>query len=143
MSNRLADSLERMLDLKPLDGEVLSPTVPGPVAPTPNNAESDFDLARTNLLDLITKGKELFERAVEIAESAESARSLEVATTLMASLAQLNQQLLELRVKKQRSVSAATSPTDNGAGSTTINNTVFVGSTSELQALLRKAKAPD
>jgi hypothetical protein len=96
-------------------------------------AKHDFELARQNYHELIIKGQDALDEMIEVARASEHPRAFEVLSTLMKSVADVNGDLLALHRKKKDY-----NKTDQKAlpaGVTT--NNLFVGSTTELQKMLK------
>tara|TARA_B100001939_G_scaffold281085_2_gene249895 strand:- start:1251 stop:1628 length:378 start_codon:yes stop_codon:yes gene_type:complete len=96
-------------------------------------AKNDFELARQNYHELIIKGQDALDEMIEVARASEHPRAFEVLSTLMKSVADVNGDLLALHRKKKDY-----NKTDQKAlpaGVTT--NNLFVGSTTELQKMLK------
>lgn len=94
--------------------------------------DADFEFARGNLITIIGKGQEALSGIVDLAGMSQHPRSYEVVATLVKAMADANKDLLELQ-KRKRDLTGV-SP----AGPTTVNNNLFVGSTTELQQLIKK-----
>jgi hypothetical protein len=102
---------------------------------TSESFDRDFDFIRKNLKDISTKGTKALGRMISVAQESQHPRAYEVVATLMKTIADVNKDLLDSHIKKQDK-----SPVSPNSGNTTNvqNNTVFVGSTSELSKLLGK-----
>lgn len=96
-------------------------------------AKNDFELARQNYHELIIKGQDALDEMIEVARASEHPRAFEVLSTLLKSIADVNGDLLALHRKKKdyNKTDQKTLP----AGVTT--NNLFVGSTTELQKMLK------
>lgn len=90
---------------------------------------TDFEFARGNLINTIMKGSEALDGILDVANISQHPRGYEVVATLINSLTAANKDLLELS-KRKKELEAEKSPT-------TINNNLFVGSTAELQKLIK------
>ena len=119
------DPISKALDLQPItkiekvDGR--------------ENVGADYDYARGNLISIIEKGQEALSGILDVAGMSQHPRSYEVVATLINSLTSANKDLLELSKKKKE--------IDGDSGNpTTVNNNLFVGSTAELQKLLKQQK---
>lgn len=101
--------------------------------------ESDFDVdysaVRTNLKDLIAKGSAAIDGILHVASEGDSPRAYEVVGQLIKSVADANKDLIELH-KKIKEITD-TSITNNNQTQTKIDNAIFVGSTADLQKMLR------
>ena len=102
-----------------------------------DSATTDFEMARLNLHTIINNGMSSLDNLSQIADQSQSARVYEVYSTLIKTLVDANKDLLELQ-KKIRDISSADAPI--GSEAKTINNNLFVGSTSELQRVIENLK---
>ena len=94
-----------------------------------DTASEDFDAARVNIHKVIMDGQSAIDTLTQIAESSQHPRAYEVLATLMNTMLHANKDLMTLQEKKSNITGIERSPS---AGKT-INNNLFVGSTSELQ----------
>lgn len=100
-----------------------------------NDIQSDYEFARQNLYDLIENGSSALEALVNIASVSESPRAFEVVSNLMKTLTDANKDLLEIQTKVKKLKQATNTDTD---GTNVTNNSLFVGSTNELQRLINE-----
>jgi hypothetical protein len=100
---------------------------------TPDDIQKDYEYTRANLYSLIEKGQEAINGILELAGEGGSARAYEVAGQVIKSVADTTDKLMDLQ-KKIRSIEDDAVKTTNNV----TNNAVFVGSTSELQKLLKQ-----
>lgn len=109
------------------DGEVITPSN--------SKVEDDYDLTRGNIQALLKQGHEALASALDIAKASEHPRAFEVVGNLMKQLVDANQQLMDLHKQKQK----LDAPDDKEKGSKQItnNNAIFVGSTTELNKLIK------
>jgi hypothetical protein len=107
-----------------------------------SDKEEDYQKTRTNIYELIEKGKEGLEVALAMVQSTESPRSIEVFSSLLKTLADTNLQLLEIQKKKQdMTISSSQNDLEPNIKNQTINQTaIFAGTTSELAKLLSEMK---
>ena len=100
--------------------------------------EEDFKLSRDNITDLIDQGSRALESLIEVAEQSQHPRAYEVVATLVNTLVNANKDLMEIHKKKQLLEK------NNGQiseyGPKTVNNNMFVGSTADLQKLIKEIK---
>ena len=94
--------------------------------------DSDYEYSRENYYNLIEKGQEAIEGILEIAKEGQHPRAYEVAGQLIASVAGTVDKLQDLqkKLKELKNLPKTASPQ--------IKNALFVGSTKELQQLLKK-----
>lgn len=102
-----------------------------------DSARNDFEAARANLYEVIQTGQVAMDKLTEIASQSQHPRAFEVLAKLMDTMVNTNKELLELQTKI-RQIDAADAPINDQAK--TINNNLFVGSTAELQKVLKEMK---
>jgi len=95
--------------------------------------DKDYEYSRANLYSLIEKGQEAINGIMEVAGEGGSPRAYEVAGQLIKSVADTTDKLIDLQ-KKLKEVEEDSKKTTNNV----TNNAVFVGSTSELQKMLKQ-----
>lgn len=100
---------------------------------TDDDSETDFQYARENLYNLIERGTDGLEELLEIAKQSEHPRAFEVVQQTIGQLTTTNKELLNLHKTKKDM------RTEKG-GPTSVNNNLFVGSTAELQKMLKGKK---
>lgn len=107
-----------------------------PVAPVVEKQEDtiddDYEYARDNLKHFIEKGKEAMDEIIYLAKEVESPRAYEVVGQLIKTLSETNKDLLDLskKVKELKQKEEDKQPSH-------VTNALFVGSTAELQKLLK------
>ena len=135
MSDDKKDPLSDALNMAPLEkSKAVNEII---VAAHSDSAKKDFELARLNLHTIISNGMAALEELGNVADQSQSARVYEVYATMMKTIVDANKDLMELQ-KKIRDIDAADAPV--GAEARTINNNLFVGSTSELQKMIENIK---
>tara|TARA_X000000950_G_scaffold285060_1_gene389716 strand:- start:1535 stop:1966 length:432 start_codon:yes stop_codon:yes gene_type:complete len=97
-----------------------------------DDLEKDYDYARGQLYSLISKGQESINVIMEIAQDSGNARSFEVVGQLLKIVADITDKLIDMQ-KKMRDMDENMSSAKN----ITNNNALFVGSTAELQKLIK------
>jgi hypothetical protein len=110
------------------------PPIPSPPNPVflPSKEKNDYEYARQNMYDIIEKGQSALEDIVDIARQSESPRAFEVVTNLIKTLADANKDLMDL-AKKNKELSKPDASNENK----TVNNNLFVGSSSELLKMIK------
>ena len=105
---------------------------PPPDRLTKSEITRDYEYTRGNLYSIIEKGQEAINGILELAQESEMPRAYEVAGQLIKSVSDATDKLMDLqkKVKDVNKEEEAKSPT-------TVNNALFVGSTAELQKLLK------
>ena len=105
---------------------------------TKNDIEKDYEYTRGNLYSIIEKGQEAINGILELAQDSEMPRAYEVAGQLIKSVSDATDKLMDLQ-KKLKDVEEETKV----KGPNTVNNALFVGSTAELQKLLKNGLPKD
>ena len=98
------------------------------------DVDQDYDYTRSNLKEIITKGSTALDGILELAQESEHPRAYEVVGQIIKNMVEANQQLIELQK------SMKTLKKKENANPRTIKNALFVGSTHELQQLLKGDK---
>jgi len=97
-----------------------------------SDSTTDYEYTRGNLYSLIEKGQEAINGILELAEEGQQPRSYEVVGQLIKSVGDVTDKLIDLQQKmKDLNKEEKNTPT-------TVNNALFVGSTAELQKLLKQ-----
>jgi len=97
-----------------------------------NDIRKDYEYTRGNLYSVIEKGQEAINGILELAQETEQARAYEVAGQLIKSVSDATDKLMDLQ-KKLKDVED-----DKQKGPTNVTNALFVGSTAELQKILKQ-----
>ena len=94
---------------------------------------TDYEYARGSMITVIEKGNEALSDMLSVAQQSQQPRAYEVVATLLKTIADTNKDLLELQ-KKHKDIENMDGPQTPQ----TINNNLFVGSTYELQKLIKQ-----
>lgn len=130
------DPIGKALGLEPM--EKTTNVISNMLAEAHNDsAKQDFETARANIHSMLMNGSEAMEKLAQIADSSQHPRAFEVLAKLMDTMLNANQKLMDLQTKI-REIESADSPINDKAK--TINNNLFVGSTAELQKVLKDMK---
>ena len=107
------------------------PEPPARIMPkTGKDDDIDYNYARENYYNLIERNQDAVEEMLEIAKQSEHPRAFEVVGQLIKSGLDANKELMTLhKTRKELSI-------EKSSG-VNVNNAVFVGSTAELQKLLK------
>ena len=127
------DRIDEILEITSLvPTEEIKPEPPARIIPkTGKDDDIDYNYARENYYNLIERNQDAIEEMLEIAKQSEHPRAFEVVGQLIKSGLDANKELMGLhKTKKELSIEKA-GPTTN------VNNAVFVGSTADLQKLLK------
>jgi len=99
---------------------------------TPKDLENDYEYTRGQLYNLIEKGQEAINGILDVAQNSDHPRAYEVAGNLIKHVADISDKLVDLQ-KKMKDISE-----EKSKGPTNVTNAMFVGSTSELQKMLKQ-----
>ncbi len=102
-----------------------------------SDLQKDYDHIRSSLYDLSEQGDEAIDLMMDLARESEHPRAFEVLGQLIKQKADINDKLMKLH-KSNKEIKQE-DPTLPGV----TNNNVFVGSTTELQKMLRDEKVID
>jgi len=97
----------------------------------PEDSSGDYQYTRTQLYSLIEKGQSAVNGILEVASSTDHPRAYEVAGQLIKNVADITDKLIDLQ-KKMKDLD------EKYRGPTTVNNSLFVGSTAELSKLIKQ-----
>jgi len=130
----LEENMEEMLNIS-VDAEVVEskPSKPVPPKVDKDDRTKDYEYTRGELYSLIDQGQEAVRGALEVAQESGHPRAYEVAVAAMKHVADMTEKLQDLH-KKMKDLDAETK---KGPSSVT-NNAMFVGSTTELQKMLKQ-----
>jgi len=102
-----------------------------------NDIQSDYDLTRDTIRNLMRKGEAALDELLFVAKQSESPRAYEVVAGMMKNISEITKELIELQ-KKMKELGEDNS--NKSSGGVNVQNALFVGSTAELQKLLRQSK---
>lgn len=92
----------------------------------------DYDYSRATYYELIDKGRESLYLMIEVARESEHPRAFEVLSGLIKNISDVNDKLMDLN-KKHKEIIKEDKPDQK----LITNNNVFLGSTTDLQRLLK------
>ena len=129
--NIAEEVLEKKEEKNPLE---IAKEPPKPVVPEDDDVDTDFDTGRGELYKLLEKGNEAIDGILNLAKEGEHPRAYEVAGQLIKSQSEIAQNLLDLqdKLKKIKDI--------KGDVPKNVTNALFVGSTTELQKMIKKNK---
>lgn len=141
--NTFDKNMEKLFDVTPVEQEpkplvpVNSPDTPSPIegADLKQDLGDAYDQTKNNLQDLIEVGKDGLEEILQIAKAGQHPRAFEVFATLLKNVGDLNDKLMDNQ-KKVRDITGA----KKDSGDTKIDKAIFVGSTAELNKLIKGNK---
>ena len=129
--NIAEEVLEKKEEKNPLE---IAKEPPKPVVSENDDVDTDFDTGRGELYKLLEKGNEAIDGILNLAKEGEHPRAYEVAGQLIKTQSEVAQNLLDLRdkLKKIKDIKEL--------GPKNVTNALFVGSTTELQKMIKKNK---
>ena len=113
---------EEILDPKPL--------VPRP-DDTLDHADADYKYSRENFYNLVERGQDAIDGILEVAKEGEHPRAYEVVGQLIKNVAEVTEKLADLQEKMKKLKEVPDNAPKN------VTNALFIGSTKELQNLLK------
>ena len=136
---KLEDKVNEILGIEPDNKPTLesivkidNPPIPRIEDTNKSDIDNDYKYSRDNYYDLIQKGQEAIEGILEIAKEGQHPRAYEVAGQLITNVAQTVDKLQDLQKKLKDLKNLPKTANQN------IKNALFVGSTAELQKMLKK-----
>lgn len=130
---KIDDSLSEVFDVKTMTPTEVIDKDGVVVSHLNNKIEDDYEVTRNNLRVLLQQGQEALQKSLDVAMQSEHPRAFEVVGNLMKQLADINQQLLDLHQQKQK----LDEPSKLEKAKQVTNNAIFVGSTAELNKLIK------
>ena len=122
------DPVEKELGLNKID-------IPVPVISRPSkekeDVDADYEYQRENFYNLIEKGQDAIQGILNVAKESDHPRGYEVAGNLIKQVAEVTEKLGDLQEKMKRLKEVPNSAPKN------VTNALFVGSTAELQKMLK------
>ncbi|MBB45573.1 MAG: terminase [Rhodospirillaceae bacterium] len=126
------DELEKAMNVKT---EIVKETKSVKVKPVKNgedDPQKDYEYSRAQLYNLVEKGQEAINGILDVCQDSQHPRAYEVAGQLIKSVADTTDKLIDL----QKKMVDLEQPTGNGPK--TVNNSVFIGSTADLQKIIKQ-----
>jgi hypothetical protein len=93
----------------------------------------DFNTARENIKELISSGMDAVDGIMKVAIESDSPRAYEVASLLLKTISELNKDLMIVHEKSEN--------IQREKITNITNNSIYVGSTTDLQNLINKSRA--
>jgi|TARA_Y100001973_G_C5048430_1_gene256380 hypothetical protein len=102
-----------------------------------DKVDKDYVTVRKNLYELIEKGKSAVDGILQVADAGDAPRAYEVVSQLLKTVSDMNKDVLHVH-KEMKSIKEDNL---NLTQKNTTNNTIYVGSTSELQDLINPERS--
>ena len=135
MSNKTKDILDEVLDVAESTTELVEKkpdTLTIKRDETLEDVDADYKYQRENFYNLIERGQDAVEGILELAQESEHPRAYEVAGNLIRQVADVTEKLVDLQTKMKKLKEVPNKGPNN------VTNALFVGSTAELQKMLKK-----
>ena len=98
------------------------------------DVQQDYEISRAQLHNLVMKGQEAVDGILDVARASDHPRAYEVAGQLIKNVGDVADKLIDLQ-KKMKELDD-----DGKQGPTNVTNAMFVGSTTDLQKMLKQQK---
>jgi len=105
--------------------------IPNTIDVSEDDIEDDYKYQRDNFYNLVEKGSAAIDGILELAKESEHPRTYEVAGQLIKNVAEVTEKLGDLQEKMRRLKEVPSNAPKN------VTNALFVGSTTELQKMLK------
>ena len=133
--SKLEDKVNEILGVEtkaPVQQKEFKPLVPRMEDKNKEDVDNDYKYSRENYYNLIEKGQEAIQGILDIAQEGQHPRAYEVAGQLIGQVGQTVDKLQDLQ-KKLKDLKEVPNKTNAN-----IKNALFVGSTAELQKMLKQ-----
>jgi len=134
MSNKTKDILDEILDIEETTAELVEgkpSTLTIKRDNTLDDVDNDYKYQRENFYNLIERGQDAIDGILDLARESEHPRTYEVAGQLIKNVAEVTEKLGDLQAKMKKLKEVPNSAPKN------VTNALFVGSTAELQKMLK------
>ena len=99
------------------------------------DVRNDYEVSRAQLHNLVMKGQEAVDGILDVARASDHPRAYEVAGQLIKNVGDVADKLIDLQ-KKMKDLDED----EKKNSPSTVNNTMFIGSTADLQKMLKQQK---
>ena len=122
--------MEKIDELLGITEKAVVTTTPSiPRVQTTNEDDDDFKYSRENLYHIIERGQDALDGILQVAKETDHPRAYEVAGQLLKTNAENTEKLVGLQTTKKK--------VKESSGPKNVTNALFVGSTAELQKLIK------
>ena len=122
--------MEKIDELLGITEKAVVTTTPSiPRVQTTNEDDDDFKYSRENLYHIIERGQDALDGILQVAKETDHPRAYEVAGQLLKTNAENTEKLVNLQTTKKKVTEVS--------GPKNVTNALFVGSTAELQKLIK------
>ena len=137
MNNKTKDILDEVLDVAESTTELVEKkpnTLTVKRDDTLEDLDTDYKYQRENFYSLIERGQDAIDGILEVAQQSDHPRAFEVAGNLISQVADVTEKLGKLQSAMKRLKEVPNNAPKN------VTNALFVGSTTELQKMLKDKK---
>jgi len=133
---KFENNMEEIFDI-----EVSEETKPTEIVKEEENVDAikDYQYSRGELYRLIEQGQEAVQGALEVAQESGHPRAFEVAVNAMKQVADMSDKLIDLQQKMKN----LNKDEEKKGPSSVTNNAIFLGSTADLQKMLKRGKVEE
>ena len=129
---KFEDNMEEIFDIEPIEKTTEMITQANSEISVDTN--KDYEYTRGQLYTLISQGQEAVQGALEVAQESGHPRAYEVAVNAMKQVSDMTDKLIDLQQKMKN-----LNKEDKKSMPTTVNNTMFIGTTADLQKMIKDA----
>jgi hypothetical protein len=130
--SKFENNMEEIFDISPLEEKTEMITQANSEINV--DANKDYEYTRGQLYTLISQGQEAVQGALEVAQESGHPRAYEVAVNAMKQVSDMTDKLIDLQHKMKN-----LGKEDKKSAPTTVNNTMFIGTTADLQKMIKDA----
>jgi hypothetical protein len=130
--SKFENNMEEIFDISPLEEKTEMITQANSEISV--DANKDYEYTRGQLYTLISQGQEAVQGALEVAQESGHPRAYEVAVNAMKQVSDMTDKLIDLQQKMKN-----LNKEDKKSMPTTVNNTMFIGTTADLQKMIKDA----
>ena len=136
-TEEIKDPIGEVLNIEPLEQVKVNEIIRAEDIGT--SVEQDFESARSNIHDMIETASTAITDLSIIAKQSQHPRAFEVLAKLIETSVKANKDLLDIQ-EKMKQIKQMDDGSPQSINSKTVTNNLFVGSTSELQKLIKEMK---
>lgn len=136
--NSVDMNIANSLGIEPTKHEIVTIQDDKPIVSkeySPNDADKDYTDVRRNLKCIIEKSQEAIEGIIELAQDSQQPRAYEVVAQLIQSSLEANNKLMDLH-RRMKDIKKE----EKGKTTNVTNNSIYVGSTADLQKMIREQR---
>ena len=137
MSNKTKDILDEVLEVEKTTAELVEKkpdTLTIKRDDTLEDVDTDYKYQRENFYNLIERGQDAIDGILDVAQNSDHPRAYEVAGNLISQVADVTEKLGKLQSAMKRLKEVPNTAPKN------VTNALFVGSTTELQKMVKEKK---